>query len=374
VVVEGEDALAAVSQRFRPAGRVSLADVPLRRVVYGTWDEGVADSSERGPGEGVVVCRTAPQRMEIHCHGGKAAVHAIVDSLTAAGFCEVDWRDWVASTESDPIAAQARIALAEARTQRTAAILLEQCRGPLREALAGVETDLQLQRTECARQRLDEVLQFAALGLHLTHPWRVVLAGRPNVGKSSLINALVGYRRSIVHDTPGVTRDVVTASAALDGWPVEFADTAGVRESDDPLESAGVTRTRQALQTADVVCLVFDAAQSWTADDAALCAAAPQALIVHNKCDLAQGALADRPPGIRVSAVTGSGLEELKRTLTTRLAPTPPLPGAAVPFTVEQVRILQEVGLRIELQQLPAALEHLRILLPRGEKPQASST
>jgi tRNA modification GTPase len=364
VLVEGEQAVAALSRRFRPVGRVSVDDAPLRRIVYGTWDKGDAGSSEGGPGEGVVVCRTAPQRVEIHCHGGKAAVHAIVDALTAAGLREADWCEWVAATEPDPVAAQARIALAEARTQRTAAVLLDQYRGALGAALAAVEGDLEFQRLANALRRLDEVLQYQTLGLHLTRPWRVVLAGRPNVGKSSLINGLVGYRRSIVHDTPGVTRDVVTASTALDGWPVEFADTAGVRESDDPLESAGVTRTRQALQTADLVCLVFDAAQPWTAEDAVLGAAVSQTLIVHNKCDLTPGPLADRPPGIRVSAMTGCGLEELKQALAGQLAPRTPPPGAAVPFTAEQVQILHEVRRRIVAQQLAAAQDAIRILLP----------
>src|SRR4029453_3197945 len=80
-----------------------------------------------------------------------------------------------------------------------------------------------------AVELLGAVLEFAELGQHLTAPWRVVLAGPPNVGKSSLINALAGYQRTIVSHVPGTTRDVVTTTTAIDGWPVELADTAGLR-------------------------------------------------------------------------------------------------------------------------------------------------
>ena len=84
---------------------------------------------------------------------------------------------------------------------------------------------------QAAAARIREWLAWEDFGLHLTRPWNVVLAGRPNVGKSSLINALLGYTRSIVFDQPGTTRDVVTAATAIDGWPIELSDTAGLRES-----------------------------------------------------------------------------------------------------------------------------------------------
>jgi tRNA modification GTPase len=200
------------------------------------------------------------------------------------------------------------------------------------------------------------------LGLHLTTPWRIVLAGRPNVGKSSLINALVGYRRSIVHDTPGVTRDVLTTSTALDGWPVELADTAGVRESRDVLETAGVARTLGELQKADVVVLVFDAAAAWSNDDEQLLAAAPEAIIVHNKCDLIAGLSADRPNGVRTSAVTGDGLDELKQALVARIAPRVPPAGAAVPFMPRQLETLREARDRAAQGRFADAAERLRAL------------
>src|SRR5690606_16577637 len=95
-------------------------------------------------------------------------------------------------------------------------------------------------RFEEARRRLAALVDRAPLGLHLTRPWHVALAGAPNVGKSSLLNAVLGYGRAIVFDQPGTTRDVLDAVTAIDGWPVRLTDGAGLRESVDALEAAGV--------------------------------------------------------------------------------------------------------------------------------------
>ena len=92
---------------------------------------------------------------------------------------------------------------------------------------------------DAARQQIEALLAHAATGLHLIRPWQVVVAGRPNVGKSSLINAIAGYQRAIVHSTPGTTRDIVGVQTAMDGWPVEISDTAGLRETGEKIEQAG---------------------------------------------------------------------------------------------------------------------------------------
>lgn len=362
VAVVGPRAMDVAAQCFRPAGNVSLTELPLGRIVYGQWISDDA-SSLGAVGEGVVLCRTAPQRVEVHCHGGKAAVAAIVAAFTTRGIPEVDWRSFLPALETNPLSAEARTALAAARTEQTAAILLEQYRGALRAAVEAVRRHLQNRQQEAARQEIDRLLARSSVGLHLASPWQVVLAGRPNVGKSSLINALIGYQRAIVHDMPGVTRDVVTAATALDGWPIELADTAGVRTSDDPLEAAGVTKTRQELERADVVVLVFDATQPWSVDDSALWAAARNAIVVYNKCDLAAPPADGRPPGLSISAVTGEGLHELKKAIVQRLAPEPPQPGEAVPFTERQVALLIAAQAHLNGGDIPAVLANLETLL-----------
>ena len=164
-----------------------------------------------------------------------------------------------ASAGADATTCAAQIALADAVTARTAAILLDQLNGALaaacRAAIAAISASDWPRATELVGQLLDH----RDLGLHLTTPWRVVLAGPPNVGKSSLINALAGYERAIVSPVPGTTRDVVTLTTAIDGWPVELADTAGLRATDDELESAGVRLAEAALASADLVIVVRDA-------------------------------------------------------------------------------------------------------------------
>jgi tRNA modification GTPase len=169
----------------------------------------------------------------------------------------------------------------------------------------------------------------------------VVVAGAANVGKSSLVNALLGYQRSLVFSEPGTTRDVVAASTAVDGWPVELADTAGLRDPQDAIESAGVALARQRLAAADAVVLVFDRTRAWTAADGALLAEWPQAVVVHSKSDLPPALADNRPPGLYTSAVTGQGIDQLVGVIAARVVPDPPPARAAVPFTVRQIDSLQ---------------------------------
>src|SRR5262249_42285045 len=141
-----------------------------------------------------------------------------------------------------------------------------------------------------AEELIGQLLNRAPLGAHLTQPWRVVIAGPPNVGKSSLINAILGYERAIVFDQPGTTRDVVTAATALDGWPVELADTAGLPAGVDPLDRAGIERETAQADEADCLLLVFDASQPWTHEHELLIERWPSAIVVHNKHDLVDAA------------------------------------------------------------------------------------
>jgi tRNA modification GTPase len=236
--------------------------------------------------------------------------------------------------------------LAEARTQRTAAILLDQYRGALRRAIEEIETDLGLaadrktsrpsQDRGDVRRRIEALLARAAVGLHLTRPWQVAVAGRPNVGKSSLINAVAGFQRAIVHPTPGTTRDIVTVETVMDGWPVELADTAGLHDATDVVEQAGIALARERLAAADLVLLVFDRSRPWSEADASLVRRYPGALVVHNKCDLPPG-VGSWPSGLELSALGQDGIEALCQAMVARLVPALPPPGEAAPFLVEQV-------------------------------------
>jgi tRNA modification GTPase len=290
-----------------------------------------------GPGgEEVVLSRISDSAVELHCHGGLAAGARVDEILTAGGCRRISWQDWVRRQEVDPFAAAARLALAEARTARTAAILLDQYHGALRRAVEQIKASLHTGAKETARQHIETLLAHAATGLHLVRPWQVVVAGQPNVGKSSLINALVGYQRSIVHSSPGTTRDIIGVETAVDGWPVEISDTAGIRQSREPIERTGIELARRKMSSADLVVLVFDRSQPWSEADQALLEAYRAALRLHNKSDL-PSAPGERPPGIELSAMHATGIEALCREIAARLVPHPPQPGAAVPFEAEQV-------------------------------------
>ena len=187
---------------------------------------------------------------------------------------------------------------------------------------------------EGADEGVDSLREKAEVGLKMVDGWRVVLAGRPNVGKSRLLNALAGYERAIVDPSPGTTRDVVTIRAAFDGWPVELADTAGLRASDDAIEAAGVASALVRQGTADLVVLVLDRSGPFTEDDRRWIASYPDALLVANKSDLPP---AWDPEGLgldvaTVSAERGDGIEALASAIARRLVPDPPAPGSGVPF------------------------------------------
>jgi tRNA modification GTPase len=326
---------------------------PLNRLLHGHWGSPA--------GEDVVVCRLSDTAVEVHCHGGRVAVDRIASDLLEAGCQSASWRNWLTDQEPSAIRADARSLLAQARTERTAAILLDQYAGALEAALARIIDTVETGRAAEARAELQTLLARSSVGLHLVEPWRVVLAGPPNVGKSSLINALVGYRRSIVFDQPGTTRDVVTVTTAIDGWPIELSDTAGLRVSDDPLESAGVELARRQLKAADCIVFVSDATNARLLSEIGVQALActrlpegwtqtgvPGAVIeVYNKCDLlppdaAAGlASAERTSLLLTSAVTGEGIPELAAAIVRRLVGIAPQPGDAVPFAKSQIERTQ---------------------------------
>lgn len=361
VLVAGPEALAIVDGCFHAASGRPLTDELIDRIVLGRWG---------GPdGEELIVCRRADDRVEVHCHGGLAAVGAVVDGLTQRGCQSTPWQDWLQRTEDDPLRAAAHVALADAPTQRTAAILLDQYHGALaaavRRALDAVSDGLWQQ----AAATLDELLAFRDFGLHLTQPWQVVLAGPPNVGKSSLINALVGHQRAIVCDLAGTTRDVVRATTAVDGWPIHLADTAGLRDATDEVETAALAQAAAALAAADLVLLVSDAAESCgparghDADERLPSSA--RRLHVRNKIDLLPSRPAPAADELLTSAVTGEGIDELVRAIGRTLVPVAPERGAAVPFTADQVAALDEARAAIRGREALTARDALESLLAR---------
>jgi tRNA modification GTPase len=330
LALRGPRAWDVVRQLFRPlapSGQALPAEPQPGRVWLGRLGEGLSDQVV------VTVKRpvaAAPPWVEVHCHGGREVVRLLMDAFAAHGVNRRSWQDLERHTADRPLRALAAAALAEAGTVRTAAILLDQYDGALERALTEVLAALDRDDAAEAGRLLAELAGRTALGRHLTAPWRVAVAGAPNVGKSSLVNALAGYQRSVVAAAPGTTRDVVTTALAVEGWPVELADTAGLHTGAGRLEEEGIRRAEAALAFADVCLWVLDASAppAWPAPGAG------EVRPVVNKIDLPPAwDLGQAAGAVRVSARTGAGLAELCQALGRRLVPDPPPAGAAVPFT-----------------------------------------
>lgn len=324
-----------VDSSFVSVNGKPLSQLPVGRLCYGHW---TGDSTS----EDVVVCRTDESVVEVSCHGGRAAVNRILGSLKAEGALIVDWQTQQA-TISSSFDRELAEASSLATTTRTAAILLEQAAGRLKDALTQL---LDLDVAEITT-RLAKLLAYSQFGLHLTQPWKIVIAGRPNVGKSTLINALLGFERAIVFDQPGTTRDVVTGTTAFDGWPFQLADTAGIRNTDDELEQAGIHRARRTVESADLVCLLLDSSCPPTAEDEELLAEfnssesndGPPTIIVAHKADLPdQWPASKLDEAVRVSSATGHGVEKLISTIVATLIPRVPPTGTNIPVSQRQIQ------------------------------------
>jgi tRNA modification GTPase len=184
---------------------------------------------------------------------------------------------------------------------------------------------------------------YQTIGCRLECPPRVAILGPANVGKSSLLNRLVGRDRAIVDAAPGTTRDVVTERADLRGLPVVLADTAGLRAPGDAVEQLGIERARAEALHADVLLVLVDLSRPPTPDEAAVIADRPAgSLLVGSKADLPHCAAGPSlAVDVATSAVTGQGLDELSERILTRLAFRWPALGEAVPFTARQADALR---------------------------------
>lgn len=332
-----------VASDFRAANGQLLAAQPVGAIRFGHWGDETCEE--------IVICRTSPTALEINCHGGVAAVQRILNDLAANGVAIANWPDQFCGL-TNRIEVECTAAITRATTRKTALRLWEQ-RELWRVAADRFSVFHQAQRetsgeanevqaASCETAELRQILARAEFGRHLTQPWRVAICGRPNVGKSTLINALLGYDRAIVFDQPGTTRDIVTGETALDGWPIVFADTAGLRETPDSLEQAGINRARDMLRSADARLVVFDQSQLLTDEDIALLrdiTALPRTLVVANKSDLITRS--QWPGAIPVSAAHGLGLSEFCERMIRLLIPLEPAADELVPISDWQIEWLQ---------------------------------
>lgn len=369
--ISGPNALTILKQIFVPTRPTPWRPMRLRhgRVIA---DKGVVIDEAlavymRGPHS-----FTAEDVVEISCHGGPLVLSRVL-SLTleqGARLAEpgeftmrafFNGRIDLAQAEAtlDVIRAKTEVGLALAQAQLEGWLsqelrkIRELLLGPLAYVTALVdfpEDEIEAQNIAEplaeALQHLERLLLSAEQGIVYRQGARATLVGRPNAGKSSLLNALLRSDRAIVTPIPGTTRDTLEETANLDGVPVILTDTAGIIETNDPVEQLGVARSRTALSTTDLVLLVVDASLPPVEEDrviAALTHGKPTVL-VWNKIDLlpmdadrSDYALPDVASiaahidvSVAVSALTGAGLDDLARTVKTRLLGGLPLSGTAM--------------------------------------------
>jgi tRNA modification GTPase len=350
--ISGPAALMVADRSFTPLGTSSLkpSAAPTHTIHYGkiVRRDQVVD-------EVLLAVLRAPRTftredvVEITCHGGLLPAKLVLDTVLENGARSAEpgefskrafLRGRIDLTQAEAVAdlihARTELALAAANEQLAGKLSqrIHQLRDEMMTTLAHIEAHIDFpdedirpdtkekltNRLEHGLAFMDELLRTAHEGQILRRGIRAAIIGRPNVGKSSLLNQLLGHDRAIVSPIPGTTRDTIEETANIRGLPVVFIDTAGLREAGDQIEQEGIRRSHETLARAELILHVLDASEPLTAADEKYLAefAGKKRILVCNKTDLArrlelpvphQGAM------VEVSCLTGGGLECLKDAL-----------------------------------------------------------
>jgi tRNA modification GTPase len=347
VRLSGPQSLAIADASFRPVGKTSVAPsvAPTHTIHFGKIVRGgrVVDevllSVLRSP-------RTFTREdvVEITCHGGMLPAKLVLDTVLENGArlatpgeftrrAFLNGRIDLAQAEAvaDLIHSRTELAAAAAREQLAGKLSrrINKLRDDLMKTLAHVEAHIDfpdediapntrgqlLERLRGAGQFMDELLRTASEGRMLRRGIRAAIIGRPNVGKSSLLNQLLGHDRAIVSPIPGTTRDTIEETANVRGIPVVFIDTAGLRDAVDEIEMEGIRRSRGTLAAAELILHVLDGGEQLSsADDVFLSEfSGKKRIIIRNKIDLPRRL--ELPQGltaIDVCCLGGEGIEQLK--------------------------------------------------------------
>ena len=324
---------------FKPVGSRSfqtLVQLTKQVIFYGQW---------KSTAEDLVVVKTK-FGLEIHCHGGDAASTAIVDDLVHSGCESVKQQAW-RLLHCDRWQAETETAICAATTTRTASLLLKALQNQT-TALAELSAKIAGQQIPAAVADIEHALSWADFGISLTTPRSVVFCGHPNVGKSSLVNAIAGFQRAIVNSQAGTTRDVLSQSTAIDGWPIELKDTAGLRVSEDRVEALGIEKAKQEIARSQIRCLVFSCEDNDLTVHRELLQSLNPQLVVFNKSDLVPNfqvptELDFAGSVLVVSATDQAGLKSLVSQIADVLAPQLPADKDWFPVSTWQRDQLQSI-------------------------------
>jgi len=357
VRVSGEGCFPLCDRVFRAINRKVFSQQESRKMVMGE----MLDAEGRVIDQGLAVrfpgphSYTGEDSAEFHCHGSPVVLRELLTALFAAGARQAKAGEFTQRAflngQLDLTQAEAVIDLIDAETAAAARNAAAQLDGGLRRTLEPIQDalleitsrfyavvdypdedieDIQPKQVaeslRSAHEALSRLLATCRRGKVLKAGVRTAIVGRPNAGKSSLLNALAGYERAIVTNIPGTTRDTVEESVLCGGVLLRLIDTAGIRDTADIVEQKGVERSRAALEGADLVLAVVDGAAPLTEEDHALILSAARKehwILIFSKKDLTDGTLPDIPlplsadiyhPAavLQLSSVTGEGLEALE--------------------------------------------------------------
>ncbi|KRG17099.1 tRNA modification GTPase [Lederbergia galactosidilytica] len=359
VRLSGDEAIEIADQIFSGAGKKKLAEVPSHTIHYGTI---VDPKSGELVEEVMVSVMKAPKTftredvVEINCHGGIVSVNRVLELVLTVGARLAEPGEFTKRAflngRIDLSQAEAVMDLIRAKTDRAMNVALGQMEGRLSqlisklrqeilEVVAHVEVNIDypeyddveemthrllLEKATYIRDKLQGVLQTSQQGKILREGLSTVIIGRPNVGKSSLLNSLVQENKAIVTDIPGTTRDVIEEYVNIRGVPLRLVDTAGIRETEDIVERMGVERSRQVLKKADLILLVINSADDFTEEDRQLFKAVEGMDVIvianANKTDLPPKidwgevrSLAEDYPFVTTSLLEDEGIDTLEQAI-----------------------------------------------------------
>jgi tRNA modification GTPase len=323
VRLSGDDSIKIADQIFRSIGGKRLTEVLTHTIHYGHL---IDPKTEQVIEEVMVSIMKGPKTftkedvVEINCHGGIVSVNRVLQHVLAYGARLAEPGEFTKRAflngRIDLSQAEAVMDLIRAKTDRAMNVALGQMEGRLSklirglrqeilEILAHVEVNIDypeyddveemthnmlLEKAIYVRDELKKLLQTSQQGKILREGLSTVIVGRPNVGKSSLLNSLVQENKAIVTDIPGTTRDVIEEYVNVRGVPLRLLDTAGIRETEDIVERIGVEKSRQVLKEADLILLVLNYADQFTKEDENLFEAVKgmDVIVIVNKTDLTQ--------------------------------------------------------------------------------------